>query len=174
MSTVVEAPVKRRPKRTAKRPAQSGYGPGSRIAQPMPAPGETACFGLGDWETYLGLDRALQGRGYRVRYFKGILEIMSISFDHESISRRLAQLVVAFCEWMGLDYEFWGSATQKKVGNCRRGTGRIVFLGSEPKENLTSTSKWRSRVVVSKNWISGVKLEPRKCGFGRTTGFMAL
>ncbi|MFZ4765019.1 MAG: hypothetical protein ACOYMN_08695, partial [Roseimicrobium sp.] len=62
------------------------------VAFPMQAPGESMFNGLSDWESYLALDRALAERGFRVRYFKGQIEIMSISFQHDTLSRIIGRL----------------------------------------------------------------------------------
>jgi Uma2 family endonuclease len=121
--------------------------PASRVVQPLPAPGETAVVGLCDWETYLGLDKALEKRGYRVRYFEGLLEIMSISFKHETLKSHIGCLVEAFCLWAGIDFQVWGSTTQRKEG----------VAGGEPDESYTfgAERKDKPELVIEVALTSG-------------------
>ena len=132
MSIAAEQPKALR-KRRSKRASPVGSST-SRIMQPMPAPGETALVGLGDWATYQALDKVLSDRGHRVRYFNGVLEIMSISFKHDSLSRRIGLLVAAFCEAIGIDFETWGSATQTKEGSAAGEPDESYTFGLEPKD----------------------------------------
>jgi Uma2 family endonuclease len=113
----------------------------------MPAPGETVVVGLGNWASYIALDRALEGRGYRVRYFKGLLEIMSISFKHESIKSHIGMLVEAFCLWANIDFQIWGSTTQRKED----------LAGGEPDESYTFglEQKDKPELVIEVGLTSG-------------------
>jgi len=72
--------------------------------------------GLGDWETYLLLDKLCEGRGMRARFHRGIIEIMSISFPHESLKGQIGQFVRTFCQEHEIDYNAWGSTTQRVEG----------------------------------------------------------
>ena len=113
----------------------------------MPAPGESVVVGLSNWSSYLDLDRALEGRGYRVRYYKGLMEIMSISFEHDSLSRRIGFLVAAYCDFIKLDYENWGSTTQRTK----------ELAGGEPDESFTFgiEQKDRPELVIEVGLTSG-------------------
>lgn len=121
--------------------------PIGRLSVPLPASGEATSVGITNWQSYLGLDRALEDRGYRVRFFNGIIEIMSISFHHDSISRTIGHLIAAFCDFAGLDWQAWGSTTQRKKG----------IAGSEPDESFTfgSAHKDKPDLVVEIGLTSG-------------------
>lgn len=113
----------------------------------MPAPGETAVVGLSDWTTYLRLDEALTKTGHRVRYFNGILEIMSISFPHESLSGHIGRLLEVYCDVRSMDYQTWGSTTQKQEG----------FAAAEPDESYTfgTEKKDRPELIIEVGLSSG-------------------
>ena len=117
------------------------------LAFPIPAPGEAVCVGLGNWETYLMLDEALCDRGFRVRFHRGKIEIMSISFTHESIKAALRLLIEAFCDWKNLDFIPWGSTTQKVETD----------MGGEPDESYTfgSTRGRKPEMVLEVALSSG-------------------
>ncbi len=83
---------------------------------PIPAPGEAAFVGYGNWDTYLMLDGLIGSRSIRVRYNAGIIEIMSISPLHERLKTRLGRFLEAFCDHIGKRYEMLGSATQAQEG----------------------------------------------------------
>lgn len=83
---------------------------------PIPAPGETAFVGYGNWDTYLMLDGLIGSRSVRVRYDEGIIEIMSISPLHEKLKTRLGHFVVAWCRHHRIRHEMLGSATQSLKG----------------------------------------------------------
>lgn len=106
-----------------------------RLSVPLPAPGEQASIGLTNWESYEGLDRVLQDRGYRVKFFKGVFEIMSISFEHEAVGGNIGSLIEAFCDWAGIDFQVWGSTTQRQEG----------VAGGEPDESFTFGTKKKNK-----------------------------
>ena len=93
----------------------------------MPGPGQSSGVGLTDWDSYVAMGKALQGTGFRVRYLRGIFEIMSISRPHEYLKSVIGNLVEAFCQDTGLDYFTWGSATNRMEG----------VAGAEPDESFT-------------------------------------
>lgn len=132
MSILAEKPKAVRKRRSSRTTADAV--PASRVVQPLPAPGETALVGLGDWATYVRLDQALTKSGHRVRYFNGVFEIMTISFRHESLSGNIGRLVEAFCEYSGLDYQIWGSTTQSKEGCAAGEPDESYTFGLEPKD----------------------------------------
>jgi Uma2 family endonuclease len=131
MAHIVASTPARSRKNQRRKPAVA---PASRVVQPLPAPGETAVVGLCDWDAYLGLDKALEKRGYRVRYFEGLLEIMSISFKHEALKAHIGRLVEAFCLWAGIDFQVWGSTTQRKEGVAGGEPDESYTFGLEPKD----------------------------------------
>ena len=67
------------------------------------------------WETY---ERLLEDHrdssAPRFTFDRGALEIMSPSPEHEKFNRRIAQLVLAFAEEMGLESEDLGSTTFRR------------------------------------------------------------
>lgn len=87
---------------------------------PAPAPGENVFVGYGSWETYLELDAALGSRQIRVRFFRGQIELMSISILHETIKKMLGIFVECYCSVREKDYVVWGSTTQKRTGVVAR------------------------------------------------------
>ncbi len=83
--------------------------------------------GVGDWETYLALDRLCQKKGMRVRFHNGVIEVMSISFLHESIKFVIGHMITAWCDLNELDYYAWGSTTQRVEG----------VMGGEPDDSFS-------------------------------------
>jgi Uma2 family endonuclease len=67
------------------------------------------------WETY---ERLLDERGDssapRLTYNRGVLEMMSPSPEHEKFNRRIAQLVLAVAEELGIEAEDLGSTTFRR------------------------------------------------------------
>ena len=67
------------------------------------------------WETY---ERLLEDHrdssAPRFTFDRGALEIMSPSQEHEKFNRRIAQLVLAFAEEMGIESEDLGSTTFRR------------------------------------------------------------
>ncbi len=113
----------------------------------MSAADDEIIVGQTSWEGYLGLDRALEERGYRVKFFKGVFEIMSISFKHEAIDGNIGRLIEAFCRWAGIDYQIWGSTTQRVEGAA----------GAEPDESFTfgEEKKTKPDLVIEVGLTSG-------------------
>jgi len=94
---------------------------------PRPTPGQTIMIGLGDWDSYLNLDQLCEKRGMRVRFHRGIIEVMSISFPHESLKGQIGQFVRTFCVMHNIDYNAWGSTTQRVEG----------VMGGEPDDSFS-------------------------------------
>lgn len=97
------------------------------LSFPKPSPGQTIMVGLGDWDTYLMLDRLCEKQGMRVRFHRGIIEVMSISFPHESLKFALGRMVTAWCDLHEIDYNAWGSTTQRVEG----------VMGGEPDDSFS-------------------------------------
>jgi Uma2 family endonuclease len=78
------------------------------------------------WEEYTRLLRNFEGRHLRLTYDRGILEIMTLSYEHEGIGRFLGRIVVTLTEELNLPIKQGGSTTirrrKKKKGlesdNC--------------------------------------------------------
>ncbi len=72
------------------------------------------------WEDY---ERLLTARGdqcgVRVTYLEGELEFMSPSIDHELLKKRLARLLEAYAETVGIELEGFGSWTVKSEPQAR-------------------------------------------------------
>jgi Uma2 family endonuclease len=67
------------------------------------------------WETYARLlAESADSSAPRFTYDRGELEIMSPSPEHERVNRRLAQLVLALTEEMGVEVEDLGSTTFRR------------------------------------------------------------
>lgn len=97
------------------------------LSFPKPSPGQTIMVGLGDWDTYLMLDRLCEKQGMRVRFHRGIIEVMSISFPHESLKGQIGQFVRTYCNAHEIDYNAWGSTTQRVEG----------VMGGEPDDSFS-------------------------------------
>src|SRR5262245_34373899 len=68
-----------------------------------------------DWRTYGRLLRALDGRpALRLTYDRGMLEIMTLTHEHESDNRFLVRLVVVLTEELGLPVRDGGSTTIRR------------------------------------------------------------
>ncbi len=68
--------------------------------------------GWSHYETLL----AIRGEktGVRMAYLEGTLELMTPSRDHEILKKKLARLVEAYAEELGIDLEGYGSWTLKR------------------------------------------------------------
>lgn len=78
------------------------------------------------WSVYEGLDKARgDSSAIRITYFKGELELMTLSINHEEIKKTLARLIEAFADAHELDLYGFGSWTQKD---------KLKKLGVEPDE----------------------------------------
>jgi Uma2 family endonuclease len=132
---------------TAKRPRRTTPALASRLTRPMPGPGESALVGMADWSMYERLTEQLPDSGLRIRYFHGLLELMSLSFEHESLSAHIGRLVEIFCMENGLDYQVWGSTTQRKEGQA----------GGEPDESYSfgSGKKTQPELIIEVALSSG-------------------
>jgi Uma2 family endonuclease len=78
------------------------------------------------WDEYEAV-LAMRGEsaGVRISYLEGTLELMSPSRDHERLKTKLARIVEAYCEELGLELEGYGSWTLKR---------REKERGAEPDE----------------------------------------
>ncbi len=65
-----------------------------------------------DYETLLGM-RGENG-GVRITYLRGELELMTPSIYHESLKKRLARLLEAYADEVGIELDGYGSWTLKK------------------------------------------------------------
>jgi Uma2 family endonuclease len=87
-----------------------------------------------DWTTYSRLLRVLTGRrGLRLTYDRGSLEIMTLTYGHESLAHLLGRFVVALTEEMGLPIAEGGSTTFRRR-RSRRGLepDQSYWIASEP------------------------------------------
>ena len=110
MTAPASLPVNR--KKPRRKPAAAPVA----LTFPIPAAGETALVGFGNWDTYQMLDELIGSRSVRVSYNEGIIEIMSISPLHEKLKTRLGRFLEAYCDHLGRSYEMLGSATQSQPG----------------------------------------------------------
>jgi Uma2 family endonuclease len=67
------------------------------------------------WSDYEAL-LAMRGdtAGVRVAYLEGTLELMTPSQDHEIVKKKLARLLEAYAEELGIELEGYGSWTLKR------------------------------------------------------------
>lgn len=79
-------------------------------------PGQLRFGGLGDWDTYLMMDRLCEKHGLRVRYHRGIIEIITPAFSQQPLGVQIGPFVSAFCQVHDIDYNAWGSTTQRVEG----------------------------------------------------------
>jgi Uma2 family endonuclease len=87
-----------------------------------------------DWDTYRRLLRALDERpSLRLTYDRGTLEIMTLTFGHESWGHLLGRLVVALTEELGLPIAGGGSTTFRRKRQ-RRGLepDESYWIANEP------------------------------------------
>ena len=119
----------------------------AHLSFPMPGLGATAVAGLGNWESYIALDRVITGNGFRIRFLRGTFEIMSISKLHESLKGIIGILVQEFCDAYDIAYEYLGSATNRAEG----------VAGAEPDESFTfgSDEKDKPDLVIEIGLTSG-------------------
>jgi len=103
------------------------------------------------WEDYEAL-LAMRGESsaLRVTYLEGELEIMAPSLNHEFLKKRLARLLEAYAEVMGIELEGYGSWTVKKEQKQR---------GVEPDEcyviGVGETPPERPDIAIEVVWTSG-------------------
>ena len=87
-----------------------------------------------DWPTYSRLAAAFAGqRGLRLTYDRGTLEIMTLTYGHESLAHLLGRFVVALTEEQGLPIAEGGSTTFRRR-RSRRGLepDQSYWIASEP------------------------------------------
>ncbi len=87
-----------------------------------------------DWPTYSRLLVAFAGqRGLRLSYDRGTLEIMTLTYGHESLAHLLGRFVVALTEELGLPIAEGGSTTFRRR-RSRRGLepDQSYWIANEP------------------------------------------
>jgi Uma2 family endonuclease len=88
-----------------------------------------------DWRTYGRLLRAFDERpGVRLTYDRGVLEIMTLSPEHERFKHLLRRLIEALAEEMGLTIAGFGSMTFRRRRR-RRGleADECFWIANEPR-----------------------------------------
>ena len=105
-----------------------------QLSFPMPGPGQSAGAGLMDWHSYLALDEVLTGRGFRIRFYRGAFEIMSISKLHERLKSIIGILVQEYCDASGIAYSVVGSATNRLEGIAGAEPDESFIFGTEDKD----------------------------------------
>lgn len=96
------------------------------------------------WETYRRLLRAFADQRLRVTYDRGTLEIMTLTHEHESDNRFVAQLVIFLTLELGLTQKQGGSKTMKRR---RRQRGlepdSCFWIANEPLVRGKKCIDWR-------------------------------
>jgi Uma2 family endonuclease len=88
-----------------------------------------------DWRSYSGWIRLLDGRrDVRLNYDRGVLEIMTLSYGHESWGRLFCRLIVVLTEELGLPIASGGSTTLRRRKR-RRGleSDECFWISNEPR-----------------------------------------
>lgn len=76
---------------------------------------------------YLLLAEACRKKGCRVRFHRGGIEIREVTRDHEMLKSQLGHFVSVFCLLNDIDYNAWGSTTQRVEG----------VMGGEPDDSFS-------------------------------------
>jgi Uma2 family endonuclease len=130
--------------------------PATSLSPPSDSISVDHCVVLRDvsWEQYEALLASRgDGAGPRMTYYRGTLEIMSPSAEHELISRMFDRLLAAYAEEVGLELNAYGSWTQR----------RSPDRGLEPDECFVVGARTRSvpDLAIEVVWTAelGSKLE---------------
>lgn len=67
--------------------------------------------------------------GIRLAYYKGEVEILAVSQDHETISRLIGILLAIYFEAKGIEFTPTGSFTQEHVGVASAQADESYFIG---------------------------------------------
>jgi Uma2 family endonuclease len=120
-------------------------------AVPPPEPGERFVFDDVDWSFYEQVLRAVGDRRIFVTYFRGILEVMSPSYEHDWSAERLSMLIRIVCDELDVEVVGAGSTTFRRrrvsaglepdrgfyIGNVKAILGkRRIDLNSDPPPDL--------------------------------------
>src|SRR5262249_48847579 len=79
----------------------------------VPSPQKLVLYDV-DWHTYRRLLRDLQVRRVRLTYDRGVLEIMTLSLEHERFGRFLGRLLITLTEELVLEVAEGGSTTFRR------------------------------------------------------------
>jgi Uma2 family endonuclease len=104
------------------------------MATVIPASGQLLVLDGIDWLTYGRLLRALGNRpAVRLTYDRGLLEIMTLSHEHENIAHLMGRLVVVLTEELGLPVK-GGRSTTFRRRQKRRGIepDDCYWIANEP------------------------------------------
>ncbi|MBI3411111.1 MAG: Uma2 family endonuclease, partial [Planctomycetes bacterium] len=92
----------------------SGAQPSPAGTRRKPRRGNRLILNDVDWQTYTRLLHALDERHLRLTYDRGVLEIMTLSYRHESVARFLGRLAVTLSEEFDLPIREGGSTTLRR------------------------------------------------------------
>ena len=129
------------------------------MTQLLEKPKEQHFFHSGvEWDRFKSLqDWFSDSPGVRLFYYQGEVEILSVSPEHEIISRIIGSLVIAYFEEKGIEFTPTGSFTQEKTGVASAQADESYFIG-----NLGTTPDLSIEVVIS----SGADKLPRYLALG--------
>lgn len=104
------------------------------MSAPQIAPDQFFSVSNVSWRSYRLIARAFADRPVRLTFDRGVLELMTLSPQHEFYKKLLARLIVALTEELGLTIASFGSMTFKKRQR-RRGLepDECYWIASEPK-----------------------------------------
>jgi Uma2 family endonuclease len=119
----------------------------------------------GDWGTYQTLLAARGERSSpRIAYLDGVLQLMTVSREHEGINSVIADLVKTYCLERGIPYSGYGSWTQKdESAKAGLEPDECFIFDEDPKRKATPD------LAIEVIWTSGgiSKLEIyRRLGIG--------
>jgi Uma2 family endonuclease len=97
------------------------------------------------WERFKVLEESFAGSpGIRLFYYRGEVEILSVSPDHEIVSRFIGTLLATYFEENDIEYTPTGSFTQEKIGVASAQADESFFIG-----NLGTTPDLSIEVVFT-------------------------
>lgn len=71
------------------------------------------------WQGYVAMRDLLEDGGVRLTYVRGVLELMSLSREHELWKKNIARFVEHFAYLRGIDLRGYGSTTFESEGSAR-------------------------------------------------------
>src|SRR6266446_9193651 len=83
------------------------------------APSQSVILHAVSWQTYTRLLKSLADRHIRLTYDRGVLEIMTLSHEHENAGYFLGRLAVTLTEELSLPIKGGGSTTLRRRKKLR-------------------------------------------------------
>lgn len=115
-------------------------------------------FGGATWQDYKTMQAFVEKRGgARVSYLDGLLEVMTLSLEHESRKSNLSRLLEVYLDELGIEFFCHGSATLEK---------ELKSAGKEPDESYCFHEQKRTpdlviEVAITRGGIDTLELYQR-------------